>query len=112
MGPSIGYYPNAKKCRLVTKPEKENEAREVFGDTAINISTEGQKHLGAVLGSRTHLEECVKGKVEDWVKQVVKLAEFAAVNPQASYAAFTFGLKHRWTYYLEHCPTSKNCWSH
>ena len=31
---------------------------------------------------------------------MVKLAEFAAVNPQDSYAAFTFGLKHRWTYYL------------
>lgn len=37
MGPSMGYYPNTKKCWLVTKPEKENEAREVFGDTAINI---------------------------------------------------------------------------
>ena len=92
MGPSLGYYPNAKKCWLVTKPEKENEAKEVFGDTAINISTQGQKHLGAVLGSRTHLEEYVKGKVEDWVEQVAKLAEFAAANPQASYAAFTFGL--------------------
>ena len=39
MGPSLGYYPNAKKCWLVTKPEKENEAMEVFGDTAIKIST-------------------------------------------------------------------------
>ena len=34
----------------------------------------------------------------------MKLAEFAAVNPQASYAAFTFGLKHRWTYYLRILP--------
>ena len=30
---------------------------------------------------------------------MVLLAEFAAANPQASYAAFTFGLRHRWTYY-------------
>ena len=42
----------------------------------------------------------MKGKVEDWVGQVVLLAEFAAANPQVSYAAFTFGLRHRWTYYL------------
>ena len=49
MGPSLGYYPNAKKCWLVTKLEKEKEEKEVFGDTAINISTEGQKHLGAAL---------------------------------------------------------------
>ena len=51
---------------------------------------------GAATGSRTHLEEYVKGKVDDWVEQVVKLAEFAVVNPQASSnAALTFGLKHR-----------------
>ena len=85
---------------MITKLEKENEGKEVFGDTGINISTEGQKHLGATLGSRSHLEEYVKGKVEDWVGQVVLLAEFAAANPQASYAAFTFGSRHRWTYCL------------
>ena len=97
-------YPNAKKCWLLTKQGKEDAAREAFRDTAINISTQGQKHLGAVLGSRTYLEEYVNGKVEGWVDQVVKLAEFAATYPQASYAAFTFGLKHRWTYYLRTLP--------
>lgn len=38
----MGFYPDAKKFWLVTKPEKENEPREVFGDTAINIPTQGQ----------------------------------------------------------------------
>ena len=104
MGPSLRYYPNAKKCWLVTKPEKENEAMEVFGDTAIKISTQGRKHLGAVLGSRSYLEEYMRGKVEDWVEQVAKLVELAIANPQASYAAFTIGLKHRWTYYLRTLP--------
>lgn len=84
--------------------EKRNEAMEVFGDTAIKISTQGQKHLGTVLGSRTYLEEYMKGKVEGWVEQVAKLAEFATANPQASYAAFNIGLKHRWTYYLRTLP--------
>ena len=77
---------------------------EVFGDTAIKISTQGQKHMGTVLGSRPYLEEYMRGKVEDWVEQVAKLAEFAAANPQASYAAFTIKLKHRWTYYLRTLP--------
>ena len=57
-----------------------------------------------MLGSRTYLEEYMRGKVEDWVEQVAKLAEFAAANPQASYATFTIGLKHRWTYYLRTLP--------
>ena len=33
------------------------------------------------------------------VDKVVKLTEFAETYPQASFVAFTFGLKHRWTYY-------------
>ena len=103
-GPALGYFPNAKKCWLITKPEKEEEARAIFGERAINITTEGHKHLGAALGSRSYFEEYVGEKVEDWVSQVVKLAEFAVSQPQASYAAFTFGLRHRWTYFLRTLP--------
>ena len=38
--------------------------------------------------------------METWVSEVTKLAEFALSQPQACYAAYTFGLKHRWTYFL------------
>ena len=38
--------------------------------------------------------------MDDCVGQVVKLAEFSATLPQAYYAAYTFGLKHKWTYYV------------
>ena len=48
-GPALGYLLNTKKCWLITKPEKEEEARAVFGATAINITTEGYKHLDAAL---------------------------------------------------------------
>ncbi|KAL9984997.1 hypothetical protein ACROYT_G007348 [Oculina patagonica] len=103
-GPDLGYYPNAKKCWLITKPDKKDHAKAIFEGTAINISTQGQKHLGAALGSRAYLEEYVDGKVEEWVSQVVKLAEYDTSNPQACYAAFTFGLRHRWTYFLRTLP--------
>ena len=52
-GPALAYLPNAKKCWLITKPEREETAKEVFGETMINITTEEQKHLGAALGSRS-----------------------------------------------------------
>ena len=55
-------------------------------------------------GSREYLEEYVSEKVTNWVNEVTKLAEFAVSQPQASYAAFTFGLKHRWTYFLRTLP--------
>ena len=103
-GPALGYLPNAKKCWLITKPEREEAAKNVFGETLINITTEGQKHLGAALGSRSYLKEYVEEKVEDWVNQVTNLADFASSQPQASYAAFTFGLRHQWTYFLRTLP--------
>ena len=80
----------------------------MFAGTGINITTEGRKHLGAALGSRSYLEQYVGGKVEDWVGEVTRLAEFARSQPQASYAAFTFGLRHRWTYFMRTLPDIEN----
>ena len=91
-------------CWLVVKPEKEGRAEEMFAGTGIYITTEGRRHLGAALGSRSYLEHYVGGKVEDRVGEVTRLAEFARSQPQASYAAFTFGLRHRWTYFMRTLP--------
>ena len=44
------------------------------------------------------------GKVKDWVGEVTRLAEFARSQRQASYAAFTFGLRHWWTYFMRTLP--------
>ena len=103
-GPELGYFPNAKKCWIIAKPEKEALVREVFKDTAINVTTEGHKHLGAVVGSTAFLNEYITNKVTSWTEEIAKLAEFALSQPQACYAAFTFGLKHRWTYFLRTLP--------
>ena len=73
-------------------------------DTVINVTDEGQKHLGAVIGSRDFLENYVSEKIDNWVSEVAQLAEFAQAQPQASYAACTFGFKHRWTYFLRTLP--------
>ncbi|XP_073253376.1 uncharacterized protein [Porites lutea] len=103
-GPPLGYFPNPQKCWLIVKPEKERPAKEIFSETTINITTEGRKHLGAALGSRDFFEEYVDDKVEEWVAQVTSLAEFATTQPQSSYEAFVFGLRHRWTYFLRTLP--------
>ena len=70
----------------------------------INIIVEGKIHRGAVIGSREYQEEFVSEEVSDWLNEVVKLAWFAQTQPQACYAAFTFGLKHQWTYFLRTLP--------
>ena len=80
----------------------------MFAGTGINITTEGRKHLGAALGSRSYLEQHVGGKVEEWAGEVTRLAEFARSQPQASYAEFTFGFRHRWTYFMRTLPDIEN----
>ena len=80
------------------KPEKEGWAKEMFAGTGINITTEGRKHLGAALGSRSYLEQYVGGKVEDWVGGVTRLAQFARSQPQA-----TVSDKNRWDTLTKRC---------
>ena len=106
-GPPLGYYPNSKKCWLVVKPKKKGRAKEMFAGTGINIYHHRGAQtpcIGAALGSRSYLEQYVGGKVEEWVGEVTRLAEFARSHPQASYAAFTFGLRNRWTYFMRTLP--------
>ena len=74
----------------------------MFAGTGINITTEGRKQLGAALGQRSYLEEYVGGQVKEWISEVTLLAEFA--TSQALYAAFTFGLRHEWTYFMRTLP--------
>lgn len=104
IGPDFGYFPKAKKCWVITKPDKEDLVKEAFKETAVNVTTQGQKHLGAAIGSREYVEDYVSDKVSNWISEVTRLAKFAAVQPQACYAAYTFGLKHRWTYFIRTIP--------
>ena len=53
-GAKIGYYVNECKSLLTTKSlEREEEAKNLFSDTAIKIITERKRHLGAVIGKST-----------------------------------------------------------
>jgi len=72
--------------------------------TVINVTIEGHKHLGAALRSRSFLVEYVGEKVDEWVNEVTKLADFTITQPQACYATFTFGLRDRRTYFLRTLP--------
>ena len=49
LGPFFGYYPNANKTWLITKPQF-NSLGKIFGDTAVNVTSEGRPYLGAPIG--------------------------------------------------------------
>ena len=51
ISPPFGYFPKPSKSWLIVKPERYDEAVAIFNGTNIQISLEGSKHLGAVIGS-------------------------------------------------------------
>ena len=109
IGPPFGYFPKPSKSWLIVKPERYDEAVAMFNGTNIQISLEGSKHLGAVIGSenfkRTYLEE----KVSTWVQELTLLSKIATTQPQAAYSCFTAGYQHKLTYFLR---TISGCEEH
>eukprot|EP00794_Sanderia_malayensis_P001041 gene1041-368_t len=104
-GPKYGYFPKAAKTALILKREEDPErAKDLFKNVDIKITTDGQRHLGAVLGSNDLKVSFVHSRVEKWVQDVEKLAEFAFEEPQAALSPFTKGLCHRWTYLQRTVP--------
>ena len=93
IGPAYGYFPNAPKCWIILKsPELRELAEELFGADGVNITTEGKRHIGAVLGTEEFREEFVKAKVQKWKNDVHELSAIAKEEPQAALCAYNVGL--------------------
>ena len=97
-GPAFGYYVNAGKTMLMVKPEKSQEANEVFGDTGVQITTNGKLYLGGYLGPTNLAEQSLSRKIEEWISEVECLAKHGKSQPHAAFAALTHGLVCRWVY--------------
>ena len=62
-GPAFGYFPNAAKTWLLVKPEKQQEANSIFGDTGIQITSDRRQYLGAGLGSNEYEAKLMAQKI-------------------------------------------------
>ena len=79
-GPDFGYFPKASKSWLVVKEEMLRDAQEMFGDTVVQITTEGRKYLGGFIGTQEGRENYVKQLVEEWVSQLSELCKIRTAN--------------------------------
>ena len=71
VGPKYGYYPKPSKTILIlTDPDLLDTANEIFAGTEIVMSTSGERHLGAVIGSNQFRAEYVMAKIRNWVRDV------------------------------------------
>ena len=85
------------------KEQRHTQYTITFTDTS---TTEGEKHLGAALGSPSFVEDLVSHKVDEWIEEVEKLAAVTGSQPQAACAAYIHGTKNTWNYF---CRTTPNC---
>ena len=104
LGPSFGYYANARKTWLITKEQHLSQARELFQDAEVNITSQGRPYLGAALGSEEFSDQFVKEKVKEWQEELILLANIATSQPHATFAAFIHGFVHKFTYLSRTTP--------
>ena len=61
-GPKFGYYANARKTWLITKEQHLPQARELFQNSEVNITSQGHPYLGTALGSEEFCDQFGKKK--------------------------------------------------
>ena len=97
----MDIFVKPSKSWLVLKdPTKLEEVKELFKDAPINITVEGKRHLGAVIGTSQFREEYMADKVGKWCTEINNLTEVAKSQPHAAYAAYIHGEQHKFTYFL------------
>ena len=102
-GPHYGYHPLPTKKILIVKEGFVEKAKEAFHGTDITITTQGERHMGAVIGSTEFKEEYVSEKVTKWVQQdIEELTLIAKDEPQVALSSYTKAISHKWTY-LQSC---------
>ena len=90
---------------LVVKPGHLKVVRNLFGDTTVNITSEGFPYLGGPLGTEDYVENFVCSKVKQWNRIQSSLSEIAKCQPHAAYATLTHGLVSKWLFL---CQTTHN----
>jgi len=98
-GPLYGYYPNASKTVLIVKDATAMPtANCIFGKTGIKITSSGERHLGAVVGTEAFRTQYVNDKINKWIKDIEELSKIAQEEPQAALSGYTKVMCHRWTF--------------
>ena len=101
LGPRYGYFPKATKTCIIVKPEFLESTRAIFQGSGVQVTANGQHHLGAAIGSRCFAEEYVAEKIKLWSEEIRVLSRFAQMHPHSAYTAFTHGVVHKWIFLMQ-----------
>ena len=71
------YFPKANKSWLIVRPGKYETAKGIFKDTNLDITNEGKRYLGAVIGKEEFRKEYDIMRVNEWVAKLKLLSKIA-----------------------------------
>ena len=103
-GPKYGYYPKPSKSFLIVKQHYKEYTERIFAGSNIKITTEGARHLGAVLGDISFKEEYLRNEVQSWKNELEIFSKIAEIQLQAVCSAYMFRFKYKFTFFLRAVP--------
>ncbi len=83
-------------------------AAAAFAGTDVKVTSEGRPHLHAALSTLEYIELHVRGKVQQWSRELECLASIAHTQPHAAHAAFIHGLASKWSYLTRTIPNTSH----
>ena len=99
-----GYYLQPTEPSLIVKENKLEKAVWVFGGTNIQISTDGKRHLGAVIKTEENKKNYISDKNSEWTKEINILTDIATTHSQEAYTSYATSYQHKLTYLLRTIP--------
>ena len=114
-GPAYGYFPNQGKTWAIVKKEKvqqaqealdgievdiydEEEYRQKMKSPKLKITTQGQRYLGAGLGTEKYQKYYLQKKIRGWVVELERLSDMATTNPHEAYCCLVRSMVAKWRY--------------
>ena len=70
LGRKFGYFPKGSKSWIIVREKPKELAQTIFDNTEINITTDGQRHLGAVIGTKNFKQSYTKEKINQWIQEL------------------------------------------
>ena len=112
LGLRFGCYPEASKTWLIVKNFFYDIANTTFKSTKTNVTSNGKRHLRAVVSSRSYKEDYMNKKIDQLIKEVKLLSKIAKIEPQCALSCFISGCKHKLNYYMRTVPNISHLLRH
>ena len=108
VSPKYGYFLKPSETILTATPECKSKGAEIFDNNGMEITSSGQRHLGAVIGSEQYRKECIEEIVSKWRDELLFLSEITGIQPQVAYSACIHDFKSKCNFFSRTIRTMRD----